>query len=231
MYLTSVRKKGFLLVVTPKLVALSIGLPRSLQTVDGKDFVSAICKQPTTKTFLSVDGFQGDGIADTKHHGGPDRAVCLYSSEHYPLWENEFDCILSPATFGENLTVEGMLEQDVCVGDIFRVGEALIQVTQGRVPCSTISQRTGLPYLMKRMIATGFTGFLCRVLEEGIVRSDSTITLVERDSKGITILYANEVYFQRPRDIEGLQRILAVEALADEWRMSITQRLERLQKV
>lgn len=218
------------MVTTPRLLALSIGLPRTMQTVDGKEFVSAISKQKTTETFLSADGFQGDGIADTKHHGGPDRAVCLYPAEHYALWEKNFDYSLPPATFGENLTVAGMLEQDVCIGDVFRVGEALIQVTQGRIPCSTISQRTGYPQLMKQMIQTGFTGYLCRVLEEGIVRCDSPISLVQQDPQKITILYANEVYFHQPRNVEGLNRIIAVEALADEWRQDIERRLESLQK-
>lgn len=214
---------------TPTIQTLSIGLPRTLQTTKGKEFISAIAKQSSSGAFLSVDGFIGDGIADTKHHGGPDRAVCIYSQEHYSLWEKEFDCLLPSATFGENLTVEGMLEQDVCIGDVFRVGEALIQVTQGRVPCSTINQRTGLPRLMKRMIETGFTGFLCRVLEEGHVHSDSSISLESRDPHRVTILYANEVYFQRPRDIEGHEQIIAVDALADVWRQDIKKRLERLQ--
>lgn len=211
------------------LQALSIGMPRSLKTVDGKDFVSAICKQAADEAFLSVDGFKGDGIADTKHHGGPDRAVCMYSEEHYALWEKQFSCTLSPSTFGENLTVGGMLEDKVCIGDIYQVGDAVIQVTQGRVPCSTISQRTGLPGLMKEMIKTGLTGYLCRVVEEGMVHSNSTITLLQRDPNNVSILYANEVYFQRPKDQDGLKRILAVDALADEWKDMLMKRLEKLQ--
>jgi len=204
-------------------------MPRSLKTVNGKDFVSAICKLAADEAFLSVDGFKGDGIADTKHHGGPDRAVCMYSDEHYALWEEQFSCTLSPSTFGENLTVGGMLEDNVCIGDIYQVGDAVIQVTQGRVPCSTISQRTGLTGLMKEMIKTGLTGYLCRVVKEGIVHSNSTITLLQRDPNNVSILYANEVYFQRPKDQDGLKRILAVDALADEWRDMLIKRLEKLQ--
>lgn len=213
----------------PILRTLSIGMPSTLKTVNGKEFVSAICKKSTDEVFLSVEGLKGDGIADTKHHGGPDRAVCIYSDEHYALWEKEFSCILPPATFGENLTVGGMLEEEVCIGDIYQVGEAVIQVTQGRVPCSTISQRTGLPKLMKGMIKTGFTGYLCRVLEEGMIRSDSEIHLLQRDPNHISILYANEVYFQRPKDQDGLKQILAVDALATEWKDMLTKRLDKLQ--
>lgn len=212
----------------PMLKTLAIGMPRKLQTIDGAEFVSAISKQQSTEAFLSLEGFQGDGIADTKHHGGPDRAVCVYPNEHYALWEKEFDCKLPSSTFGENLTVEGMLEEDVCIGDIFQVGDAIIQVTQGRVPCSTISQRTGLPKLMKGMIQTGFTGYLCRVLEEGIIRFDSSITLVQRDPHEVSIRYANEVYFQRRGDKEGLKRILAVDALAEEWQDMVMRKLENI---
>ena len=197
-----------LLNTVPMLKTLAIGMPRTLHTIDGEEFVSAICKQEST-----------------------DRAVCIYPGEHYAFWENEFACQLPPSTFGENLTVDGMLEENVCIGDIFKVGDAIIQVTQGRVPCSTISQRTGLPKLMKRMIQSGFTGYLCRVLEEGIIRFDSPITLVQRDPHEVSILYANEVYFQRPDDQEGLKQILAVDALAEEWQDMVTKRLEKLQNV
>lgn len=225
----NMRKEGFILKTTPVLCALSIGMPQTLRTFEGKEFVSAIGKQATNEVFLSMNGFLGDGIADTKHHGGPDRAVCVYSEEHYALWENEFSCKLPPATLGENLTVGGMLEEEVCIGDIYRVGDAVIQVTQGRVPCDTISQRTGLPKLMKGMIKTGFTGYLCRVLEEGMIRSNSEIRLLQRDSNNVSILYANEVYFQRPKDEEGLKRILEVDALAEEWREMLLKRLNKLQ--
>lgn len=225
------RKEGILLNISPTLRTLAIGLPRTLQTMGGKEFVSAICKQPSAEVYLFKEGFQGDGIADTKHHGGLDRAVCIYPGEHYTFWEQELSCPLVPSTFGENLTVDGMLEEDVCIGDIFQVGEAIIQVTQGRVPCSTISKRTGLPNLMKEMVSTGFTGYLCRVVKEGIVRSDSTITLLQQDPNEVSILYANEVYFQRPKDVEGLKRILEVDALAKEWQDMLMKRLEKLENI
>ncbi len=217
--------------IEPSLRTLSIGVPRILQSANGGEFSSAICKQTAKEAFLSVDGFQGDGIADTKHHGGPDRAVCIYPSEHYDLWEMEFSCMLPTSTFGENLTVDGMLEKDICIGDMFTVGDAVIQVTQGRVPCSTISKRTGLPGLMKGMVNTGFTGYLCCVVKEGIVRSDSPITLLQQDPNHVSILYANEVYFQRPKDLEGLKRILEVDALAEEWQHMLTKRLDKLKNI
>ncbi|HWK23818.1 MAG TPA: MOSC domain-containing protein [Ureibacillus sp.] len=209
----------------------SIGLPKIINYEKEKQMETGICKETVDEAMLTVDGFVGDGVADLKNHGGPDRAVCVYPFEHYAQWEKEFGTILPSSTFGENITVTHMLEADVCIGDIYQLGDAIIQVTQGRVPCSTINKRVGLPLLMKRMVETGFTGYLCRVLQEGKVRRDSKITLLEKHPKGISILFANEVYFKRPKDIEAMQSILSVEELAEEWKEYMTKRLTKLASI
>ncbi|OCA85332.1 MOSC domain-containing protein [Pseudobacillus wudalianchiensis] len=206
----------------------SIGLPKTMKYGNDQEMETGICKQAIEEAFLTKEGFRGDGVADLRYHGGTDRAVCVYPYEHYLLWEKEFARPLSPSTFGENITVTNMLEKDVCIGDTFRLGEAVIQVTQGRIPCSTITKRTNNPALLKRIVQTGFTGYLCRVLEEGIVRKDSNVTLLESHSKQVSILEANEIYFRNPKDSEGMKRILAVEELADEWKEMLTERLSKL---
>lgn len=206
----------------------SIGLPKKMKYGNGKEINTGIRKQTAEEAFLTKDGFQRDGVGDLKNHGGLDRAVCVYPYEHYLLWENEFGNALPPSTFGENLTVTNMLEKDVCVGDVFRLGEAIIQVTQGRIPCSTITKRTKNPSFLKRMVETGFTGYLCRVLEEGVVRKDSKITLLESHPRKVSILYGNEIYFYKQKDIEGIKRLLAVEELAEEWREPLMNRLNKL---
>ncbi|MDW0110578.1 MOSC domain-containing protein [Sporosarcina aquimarina] len=208
-----------------QLVTLATGLPRRIDSASENGLISGICKQTITEAYLSVDGFQQDDVADKKHHGGPDRAVCLYPAEHYPLWNEEFGCTLPPAAFGENLTVSGLTESEVCIGDIYKVGDALIQLTQGRIPCNTIDQRLGHP-VMKHMIETGFTGYLCRVLQEGNVRADSEISLHERNSHGVTVLEANTTYFHNPKDVEGLRRVLAIESLAEDWKNKFGKRLD-----
>ncbi|OMP66388.1 MOSC domain-containing protein [Domibacillus epiphyticus] len=190
-----------------------------------KEVDTAICKETVEETFLKKVGFCGDGVADLRHHGGLDRAVCVYPYEHYLLWEQEFKISLPPAAFGENLTVTNMLERDVCIGDIYRLGEAVIQVTQGRIPCSTITKRTGIPKLLKRMVETGYTGFLCRVLGEGTVKKDSNIVLVEPHPKKVSIFSANQIYFQKSGDDDGLKNVLEVKELAGEWRDQLTKRL------
>lgn len=206
----------------------SIGLPKKMTYGDGKEIATGICKQTIEEAFLTKEGFQGDGVADLRYHGGPDRAVCVYPYEHYLLWEKEFNNALPPSTFGENITVTNMLEKDVCIGDIFRLGDAVIQVTQGRVPCSTITKRTNNPSLLKRMVQTGFTGYLCRVLEKGSVRIDSTMTLLEPHPKQVSILYGNEIYFHKQKDVEGIKRVLGVKELAFEWQQLLVNRLDKL---
>ena len=206
----------------------SIGLPQKMKYGNDKELETGICKQTVEEAFLAKEGFRGDGVADLRYHGGPDRAVCVYPYEHYLLWEKEFSAPLPSSTFGENLTVTNMLEKDVYIGDIFRLGEAVIQITQGRIPCSTITKRTNNPALLKRIVQTGFTGYLCRVLEEGIVRKNSNITLLESHPKQVSILEGNEIYFHKPKDVEGMKRMLAVDELAGEWKELLAERLNKL---
>lgn len=206
----------------------SIGLPKKMTYENERQLETAICKESVHEAFLTKEGFLGDGVADLKHHGGPDRAVCVYPFEHYARWEKEFGVKLTDSTFGENITVTNMLESDVCIGDIYQLGDAVVQITQGRVPCSTINKRTGLPFLMKHMVATGLTGYFFRVLQEGKVRKDSQITLIEKHPQAISILFGNEVYFHRPKDVEAMQTLLSVEALAEEWKGYMSKRLAKL---
>ncbi|MEY9974497.1 MOSC domain-containing protein YiiM [Lysinibacillus sp. RC46] len=177
---------------------------------------------------MSVRGFEGDDVADKKHHGGPDRAVCLYPAEHYIQWEQELGKPLPTAAFGENLTVTNMLEAEICIGDIYKIGDAVIQVTQGRVPCSTIDKYTEANILLKRLIETGYTGFLARVLKEGTICADSKIELVKKHPERISILHCNEVYFKN-KDALAMKRIQAVDALAEDWKQKLAKRIQLLQ--
>jgi MOSC domain-containing protein YiiM len=211
-----------------EIINFAIGLPKKMKYGNQEEMYTGICKDKTEKAFLTKEGFCGDGVANLKYHGGPDRAVCIYPHEHYQLWEQEFNISLPPSAFGENLTVTNMLERDVCIGDIYQLGEAVIQVTQGRIPCNTITRRTNAPGLLKRFVETGYTGYFCRVLEEGFVRNDSSIKLLEPHPQQISILFANEIYFHRPKDVEGMKKILEVQELANQWRELLTGRLSNL---
>lgn len=216
--------------MTIELKNFSIGLPKQIKYSDDKEMISGICKETVEEAFLSKEGFHGDGVADLRFHGGPDRAVCVYPYEHYTQWKEEFGEILPPSAFGENLTVSNMLEAEVYIGDIYRIGGSVIQVTQSRIPCSTITKRTNLPLLLKRMVETGYTGYLCRVLEEGIVKQDSEITLLERDTDQVSVLFSNQIYFHHSKDLEAVKQIVEVPALASEWKKSLIKKSNKYGK-
>lgn len=207
---------------------LAIGMPKELHYSNGRSMITGIEKRKVQEVYLSARGFEGDDVADKKHHGGPDRAVCLYPAEHYIQWEQELGKPLPTAAFGENLTVTNMLEADICIGDIYKIGNAVIQVTQGRVPCSTIDKYAEANILLKRLIETGYTGFLARVLEEGTICADSKIELVEKHPEGISVLHCNEVYFKN-KDALAMKRIQVVDALAEDWKQKLEKRIQLLQ--
>ncbi|RJQ50403.1 MAG: MOSC domain-containing protein [Nitrospiraceae bacterium] len=200
--------------------ALNIGLPRR-EEFYGREVTTGICKMPVRGPLrLNKDGFEGDGVADLKHHGGQDKAVCVYSIAHYPYWENILETKLPPAAFGENLSVSGLLEDDVCIGDIFQAGTALVQVSQPRQPCKTLAARYGRNDFVKLVVDSGRTGFYFRVLEEGIVERGPCLILKERPHPRITVSFANRVYHYDKRNCEAVNAVLAVQALSESWRQS-----------
>ncbi len=142
---------------------------------------------------LGREGLAGDEQADRRVHGGPEKALHLYPADHYPRLAAAFPSIaplLVPAILGENVSVAGLSEHDVCIGDIYRLGEATIQVSRPRSPCWKIDRRLGVNGVMAHMAATGMTGWYFRVLEEGAVKSGDALTLVARDPAGLTVLEA-----------------------------------------
>ncbi|WP_231689606.1 MOSC domain-containing protein [Bacillus sp. FJAT-27245] len=201
----------------PKIIQLAAGMPKNIES-NGKKYLSAMGKEPVREAFLSREGLAGDGIANREFHGGPDRALCLYPFEHYPKWEEEFGVKLDPPVFGENITAAGMRESEVFIGDIFKIGGAIVQITQGRVPCSTISRFNSIDPFLKRVYETSLTGYFFRVLEEGVIRVDSDIVLLERNEQGITVFSATSAILHKKRDAEFLQKLVALPALAEVWR-------------
>ncbi|MFB4213113.1 MOSC domain-containing protein [Shouchella sp. JSM 1781072] len=210
--------------------SLSTGLPQEMQQAAmKKPLVTGIKKAKIERVYLTKDGFIGDGVGDKKNHGGLDRAVCFYPQEHYPQWEEELGRMLPNAAFGENLTVANMLEEAVFIGDIYKVGEAVIQITQGRIPCSTIDNYTQANTLLKRTIETGFTGYLARVLEEGNISSTSSIELLEEHPKKMSVLSCNQVYFAN-EDWHAMEDIASIEPLAADWKRRLAKRIDRLKQ-
>jgi MOSC domain-containing protein YiiM len=207
--------------------SLNTGLPK-VEVFFGREVRTGICKSPVSGPVrLAKFGLEGDGVADLKHHGGADKAVCVYSTKHCPYWESVLGIRLPPAPFGENLSVSGLHEEDVCVGDVFRAGTAVLQISQPRQPCRTLAARYGRKDMLKLVVNSGLTGFYFRVLEEGTVKKRDSLILTKRDSRGVTISFANTVYHRDRRNREAIERVLSVPALSESWRRSFHELREK----
>ncbi|MFD2445659.1 MOSC domain-containing protein [Bacillus sp. CGMCC 1.16607] len=200
---------------------LSIG---GIKTYEWKNRMedSAIGKEVVREALLTYNGFVGDTVANTDFHGGPDRAVCLYPLEHYSQWEREFGHKINSPGFGENISILGMKEDEVFIGDTYEIGDAVIQVSQGRIPCSTISKFNQIDGLLNRVVATGFTGYFFRVLKEGTIKNDDLFKLVDRNEHQVSVLFANQTYFHDRANKMAIEKILKVDELAEVWRNKLT---------
>ncbi|MDI4645706.1 MOSC domain-containing protein [Cohnella hashimotonis] len=176
---------------------------------------------------VHFEGLSGDEQADTVNHGGPDKAVCAYPYRHYAFWEERLGRSLEFGAFGENFTIDEIDESQVCIGDVFKIGEVTLQISQPRVPCWKLAMKWGVDDLPAMVRDTGKTGFYFRVLSPGAVEPGK-LFLVSRDFGGVTVEEANRVMHRGKEDREGMQRLLAVDALADSWRETLTARLSRL---
>ncbi|MNI35622.1 6-N-hydroxylaminopurine resistance protein [compost metagenome] len=208
-----------------ELLSLNISKPVQMK-FNNKEVSTGIFKTPVNDSlFLSWENFEGDGQADLVHHGGREKAVCVYAYEHYPFWEKELGTQLGFGAFGENLTVRGLVETDVCIGDVFKLGEAIVQVSQPRQPCFKLSIRYQAPEMPLKVQETGYTGFYFRVLKEGRVSLTDSLVRVASHPKSITISFANRIMHVEKDSMEDVKRILEVEELSVNWRRTFTKRL------
>ena len=170
------------------LVSVNVGLPRRVEW-RGRQVRTAIWKTPVTgRVRVTRLSLEGDRQSDLRVHGGPDKAVYAYPSEHYAYWARELPGVDLPwGAFGENFTTEGLLECDVRIGDTFRVGSAELQVTDPRMPCYKLGVRFDRDDMVKRFLASGRTGFYLAVLREGDVAASDPIELTARADREVTI--------------------------------------------
>jgi len=165
-----------------RVVSVNISLPKTVEW-RGRKVTTAIFKEPVEgRVRIRRTGLVGDRQADPSVHGGPTKAVYAYPSEHYPLWRRELGRADLPCgSFGENLTTEGLDERTLRVGDRLRVGSALLEVTQPRMPCYKLGIRFGRLDMVRRFLASGRSGFYLAVLEEGDVAAGDPIELLGTD--------------------------------------------------
>jgi len=207
--------------------SVRVGRPAPLgQTAAGVEVLSAIVKAPvaTATVALSTVNLDGDDQADRQVHGGPDKAVYVYSADHFATWNDELaaaghDLVVGPGTFGENVTVVGVSEGDVGIGDRWSWGDAVLEVCQPRWPCFKLTMRTRVRDIGPRMRASGRTGWYLRVVTPGTVPTARPITVASRHAAGVTVRDAHRAQADRGRqDTALIDRVVAVDALAAEWR-------------
>lgn len=201
-----------------RVLSVNVGLPREVEW-KGRSVMTGIFKEPVEGTIpvrhLNLDG---DRQADLTVHGGPDKAVYAYPSEHYPFWRGEYpDHDLSWGGFGENLTIEGWLEDAVSIGDRFRVGTVEMVVVQPRMPCFKLGIRFGRDDVIKSFLESDRPGFYLRVLQEGDVATGDPMVRIFEDPRHVTVVDIVHLYLKRG-DRDLLERAVAVEALPASWR-------------
>ena len=205
--------------MNPSLISLQVGLPRIVPS-HGEPVVTGIFKSPVPgRVLMRTLNLDGDRQADLTVHGGQDKAVYAYPSEHYPFWKTQLPGVELPwGSFGENLTTSGLDEQAVYIGDRFAIGSAEVVVTQPRLPCFKLNLKFGRDDMVKRFLASHFTGFYFRVLREGEVGAGDEIVPVHQDENRVSVRDIVSLYLGETDSRELRERALRVEYLAKAWR-------------
>lgn len=212
-----------------QIVSLNVGMPQPA-VYRRKEIMTGIYKHSIDgPVWLSSVNFAGDAQGDLVNHGGKEKAVCVYASEHYPYWEKELGKTLAFGAFGENLTTSGLLETDVSIGDQFKLGDAILEVSQPRQPCYKLAMKHERPDLPQLVQETGYTGYYCRVVQEGFVSSRDKLIVHQRGPGGFTIAEANRIMHHDKHNEEAIRALLALEALSVNWRKTLSGRLEGME--
>jgi ferredoxin-NADP reductase/MOSC domain-containing protein YiiM/ferredoxin len=212
----------------PRLLSVNVGLPRDVAW-RGKTVHTAVWKTPVQgrrmTRRLNVDG---DGQGDLAGHGGEHRAVFVYQIESYRYWQNQLGRNdFTYGQFGENFTVEGLADTEVCIGDHYRIGDALFEVTQPRVTCYRVGIRMNEPQMAALLVSHGRPGFYFRVLEEGEVGAGDEIVKVKAGPERVTVAEINALLYLPGHPASGLERALRIPALSAGWRTSLEALLDR----
>ena len=207
-----------------KLLSVNVSLPKEVP-YKGKAIRTGIYKEPVQgRVMLRRLNLDGDGQADLVGHGGIYKAVHVYSIENYDYWKRELGRDdFSYGQFGENFTVEGMLEDNVHVGDVFRVGTALVEVTQPRVPCFKLVMKMGMPEFLKVFMPSERVGFYFRVLEEGEVGAGDALERVKVGPEQMTVREMFRLLYFAKQKLEGARKALRIPAMSPGWRGSFEQ--------
>jgi MOSC domain-containing protein YiiM len=212
-----------------KLISVNVGLPRMVMS-NGDQVSTGIFKEPvTSRVMLRRLNLDGDRQADLSVHGGPSKAVYAYPSEHYDYWKHELPEMKLPwGMFGENFTTVGLFESELNIGDKFRVGSAVVMVTEPRMPCYKLGIKFHRSDIVKRFLASERTGFYFAVLQEGEVGIGDQIELIESGERSVRVSDITQLYTREKHNVGLLRRAIAVEALPESWKSYFQHGLEKL---
>ena len=212
-------------------LSVNVGLPREV-VWKGKKVTTGIFKEPVEgRIAMRTLNLDGDRQADLSVHGGPDKAVYVYPSEHYTYWRRELPGMSLPwGMFGENLTTEGLHEDVVNIGDQLRIGSAEVVVTQPRMPCYKLAVKFGRDDVIKRFLLSGRTGFYFTALKEGQVGAGDRIELIGRDKNNVTVADITRLYVSEKDNLKLMRRAVEVEALPEGWRGYFLHQMEKNRK-
>lgn len=213
-----------------KLVSVNCGMPREV-TWQGRTVTTAIYKQPVDgRVALRKLNLDGDRQADLSVHGGAFKAAYCYPSEHYDYWRSELpDRELPIGIFGENFTIEGLVDDSVHIGDQFSIGSAAVVVTQPRLPCFKLGIRFEADDMVKRFLASRRMGFYLAVLREGEVAAGDEITMMSREPNSLPVPWITRLYVAKNysgEELAAVKQVLTLGALPDSWKDYFRERLE-----
>ena len=211
-----------------KILSVNVGLPREVSW-QGNLVTTGIFKEPVNAPImLRTLNLDGDEQADLAVHGGVNKAVYVYPSEHYGYWRVELPGVNLPwGMFGENFTTEGLLEEAVYIGDRFRIGETEVMVTEPRMPCYKLGIRFGRPDIIKRFLASRRTGFYFAVVRGGMVGAGDAIELMGRAQQEISVADITRLYGFERDDVKALRRAIEIEALPENWKGYFQHQLDK----
>jgi MOSC domain-containing protein YiiM len=212
-----------------KIISLNVALP-STQRYKGQEVLTGGAKGAVSRARLRSHNFDGDGQADLVNHSELEKAVCVYPLDHYAYWQRVLDFELEPGAFSENLTISDALETEVCIGDVFKFGEAVAQVCQARQPCNKLAGKNGQKLLPKWMVRTGYTGFYMRVLSEGVVYMGDAFERIERHQVRMTIADVNDVTYKRSYDLTLIEQLTNFPEYPAVGRAPFAERFEHLRR-
>ena len=212
-----------------ELLSVNVGRPQLVMR-NGEPVSTAIFKRPVSgSVMLRTLNLDGDKQADLTVHGGLTKAVYVYPSEHYAYWESEFpEMDMPPGVFGENFTTAGVSESETYIGDKFQIGDALVMVTEPRLPCFKLGIRFGRSDVIRKFLVSERTGFYCSVLKEGEVGAGDRIHLIERNQQRVRVLDITRLYTSEKGNSELLRLAIELEALPESWKEYFRRNLAKL---